>query len=77
MFRFCLTEAPGAISSADTAVERGMAAILGVLLPSYHQPIGLCQGPERSALRSDRPKPFAPMGVTSKPVRLLVQIAHT
>src|SRR5271166_3024681 len=31
----------------------------------------------RSSLRSHRLKPFAPMGVTSKPVRLLVQIAHT
>ncbi len=29
------------------------------------------------ARRSHRPKPFAPMGVTSKPVRLLAQIAHT
>jgi len=28
---------------------------------------------ERCALRSDRPKPCAPMGLTSKPVRLLVQ----
>src|SRR5437762_3208848 len=28
--------------------QRGMAAIRGVLLPSFHQPIALCQWPERS-----------------------------
>ncbi len=47
------------------------------LIRSCKSLVHVSRGQKPCALRSHRPKPFAPMDVTSKPVRLLVQIAHT